>query len=81
MQREKSQARPIRDEVTENGQLGLAELSRWSVQRRKRCGFVTRSWPPRQESNLHLSLRRAPFYPLNYGEESAAIVVGIGWLT
>lgn len=21
---------------------------------------------PRQESNLHLSLRRAPFYPLNY---------------
>jgi hypothetical protein len=24
------------------------------------------AWCPRQESNLHLSLRRAPFYPLNY---------------
>lgn len=25
------------------------------------------SWWPQQESNLHLSLRRTPFYPLNYG--------------
>ena len=25
------------------------------------------SWSPRQESNLHLALRRRPFYPLNYG--------------
>ena len=24
-------------------------------------------WCPRQESNLHLRLRRSPFYPLNYG--------------
>lgn len=24
-------------------------------------------WRPRQESNLHLRLRRSPFYPLNYG--------------
>ena len=26
-------------------------------------------WRPRQESNLHLRLRRSPFYPLNYGGE------------
>jgi hypothetical protein len=26
-----------------------------------------RLWCPRQESNLHLRLRRSPFYPLNYG--------------
>ena len=25
------------------------------------------NWRPRQESNLHLRLRRSPFYPLNYG--------------
>ena len=25
-------------------------------------------WSPRQESNLHLALRRHLFYPLNYGE-------------
>ena len=25
------------------------------------------AWCPRQESNLHLRLRRSPFYPLNYG--------------
>src|SRR3954466_15533375 len=25
-------------------------------------------WPPRQESNLYLALRRHSFYPLNYGE-------------
>ena len=25
-------------------------------------------WSPRQESNLYLSLRRQPFYPLNYEE-------------
>ena len=25
-------------------------------------------WSRRQESNLHLSLRRTLFYPLNYGE-------------
>ena len=25
-------------------------------------------WSPRQESNLHFSLRRAAFYPLNYEE-------------
>lgn len=24
------------------------------------------SWPLRQESNLYLTLRRGPFYPLNY---------------
>ena len=28
---------------------------------------------PRQESNLHLSLRRAPFYPLNYKDIKRAI--------
>lgn len=28
-----------------------------------------RQWSRRQESNLHLSLRRTPFYPLNYGEK------------
>ena len=27
----------------------------------------TPGWPPRQESNLYLPLRRRPFYPLNYG--------------
>ena len=26
-------------------------------------------WCPRQESNLYLSLRRTPFYPLNYEDE------------
>jgi hypothetical protein len=30
-------------------------------------------WPPRQESNLHLALRRRPFYPLNYGGPSAIL--------
>ena len=25
-------------------------------------------WCPQQESNLHLPLRRGPFYPLNYGD-------------
>ena len=29
------------------------------------------SWSPRQESNLHLALRRHSFYPLNYGERTA----------
>ena len=28
-------------------------------------------WSRRQESNLHLPLRRRPFYPLNYGEKGA----------
>ena len=28
----------------------------------------TPRWSPRQESNLHFSLRRAAFYPLNYEE-------------
>jgi hypothetical protein len=27
-------------------------------------------WSPRQESNLYLTLRRHPFYPLNYEELS-----------
>ncbi len=27
-------------------------------------------WYPRQESNLHLSFRRALFYPLNYGDNT-----------
>src|SRR5437899_6962663 len=27
-------------------------------------------WCPRQESNLYLSLRRTPFYPLNYEDKS-----------
>jgi hypothetical protein len=26
------------------------------------------AWSRQQESNLHLSLRRTLFYPLNYGE-------------
>lgn len=26
-------------------------------------------WSRQQESNLHLSLRRTLFYPLNYGED------------
>ena len=30
--------------------------------------FLIKKWSPRQESNLYLSLRRRPFYPLNYGE-------------
>jgi hypothetical protein len=35
------------------------------------------NWSPRQESNLYLTLRRHPFYPLNYEELVAlAIVVG-----
>ncbi|VXB72769.1 hypothetical protein BURKHO8Y_150132 [Burkholderia sp. 8Y] len=37
--------------------------------RRRREGRL--SWSPRQESNLHLALRRHSFYPLNYGERTA----------
>ena len=33
-------------------------------------------WPPRQESNLYLALRRHPFYPLNY-EEKALDCIGM----
>lgn len=31
-------------------------------------GWATamKGWSPRQESNLYLTLRRGPFYPLNY---------------
>lgn len=32
----------------------------------KGCGHG--EWSRQQESNLHLSLRRTLFYPLNYGE-------------
>jgi hypothetical protein len=39
------------------------------------CGFLDcigilwmLAWSRQQESNLHLSLRRTLFYPLNYGE-------------
>ena len=31
-------------------------------------GRLAWDWSPRQESNLHLALRRHLFYPLNYGE-------------
>src|SRR5690606_29508898 len=31
-------------------------------------GRLMRLWSRQQESNLHLSLRRTLFYPLNYGE-------------
>ena len=31
----------------------------------------TPKWSPRQESNLYLTLRRHPFYPLNYEEDGA----------
>jgi hypothetical protein len=34
-------------------------------------GPETVVWSRRQESNLYLSLRRTPFYPLNYGEPVA----------
>ena len=30
--------------------------------------FRLHRWSRQQESNLHLPLRRGPFYPLNYGE-------------
>jgi hypothetical protein len=33
-------------------------------------------WSPRQESNLHLALRRHLFYPLNYGEMDLAAGLG-----
>lgn len=42
-----------------------------SEKREKPEGFGPlrlRSWSRQQESNLHLPLRRGPFYPLNYGE-------------
>ena len=32
------------------------------------CAPIHGDWPPRQESNLYLALRRHLFYPLNYGE-------------
>ena len=31
-------------------------------------------WSPQQESNLYLTLRRGPFYPLNYKGTQPAIV-------
>lgn len=41
------------------------------------CGDWWRGlWPRQQESNLHLALRRGPFYPLNYGEGGAGILAG-----
>ena len=35
-------------------------------------------WRPRQESNLHLALRRRPFYPLNYGGGGCGDCIGAG---
>ncbi len=35
-------------------------------------GGLGLGWPPRQESNLYLALRRRLFYPLNYGERIVA---------
>ncbi len=42
------------------------------ILRQKYVGGCLRKqeWPRQQESNLHLGLRRAPFYPLNYGEDA-----------
>ena len=40
---------------------------RSGVRRRCLARLGTVRWRPRQESNLHLRLRRSPFYPLNYG--------------
>ena len=40
-------------------------------------------WSPRQESNLYLTLRRHPFYPLNYEERPGPIVgegAAVVWL-
>ena len=34
----------------------------------------------RQESNLYLSLRRRPFYPLNYGERVSAASAFYEWV-
>jgi hypothetical protein len=47
-------------------ELGIAGVTSGLETRR------TSIWSRRQESNLHLSLRRTPFYPLNYGEQSIA---------
>ena len=35
---------------------------------------MVNSWQPRQESNLHLPLRRRSFYPLNYGAKGRMIL-------
>ncbi len=40
---------------------------RWRVGTRGCHGSARAAWSHRQESNLHLALRRRPFYPLNYG--------------
>lgn len=39
-----------------------------------RDGWGLIKWPRQQESNLHLALRRGPFYPLNYGEDGVGIL-------
>jgi hypothetical protein len=48
------------------------------------CGFLDclgifwmLAWSRQQESNLHLSLRRTLFYPLNYGEGLKGGVTGL----
>ena len=42
--------------------------------KREPLDFIKKKWPPRQESNLYLALRRHSFYPLNYGEGQRPIV-------
>jgi Ser-tRNA(Ala) deacylase AlaX len=36
------------------------------------------TWSRQRELNPHLSLRRTPFYPLNYGEPGTRGIVGAG---
>lgn len=45
-------------------------LSREEVLPADGARVIAIEWCPRQESNLHLSLRRAPFYPLNYKDKA-----------
>jgi hypothetical protein len=43
----------------------LPRMSRNGTTEKSTANLI--SWRPRQESNLHLALRRRSFYPLNYG--------------
>ena len=50
-----------------------ARAAAWRVGGPIDRGPLRSIWRPRQESNLHLRLRRSPFYPLNYGGAGAGL--------
>ena len=79
----KSQLRSIFAKTRTRGQRDLMRLA-FSLRQQARAaawrvggpidrGPLRSIWRPRQESNLHLRLRRSPFYPLNYGGAGAGL--------